>query len=386
MSESGTRLFFFNYIAEDILANSDVSSEQAAFPVENAYNTQRRSKVWRSAGYFNVTSANNTIIFRESAGVDLTATITAGEYTSIAEGGAAMCTAIKTALDAAGDSTYTVTNSTSTGFKFTIVSNGAGGGGVFHIMLADVLFTSASILGFSTAASITDATLTRIADYLRINTEEFLVWDMGLSTNPKAFILIGPRNSPLKISPSATITLQGNHNDAWTTPGFEVVLTYNDQAIYTLNTAGLGDQAYRYWRLKIEDQNPLGYIEVGSFFLGNYFNPSRGRAQFPMTVSQIDNSDTVASEGGQTYSDIKQTTASYQVSWFGLQKADIEEFEEQFQAYGTNKPLFVGMDSDAVFSTSANKRILFCKMASNPDWTLVSPDNFSLEINLLEQI
>lgn len=382
MSESGTRLFFFNYIAEDILANSSVSSEQAAFPVSNAYNTQRRSKVWRSAGYFNVTSSNNVIIFRESAGVDLTATIAVSEYASIT----LMCAAIKTALEAAGDSTYTVTNSTSTGFKFNIVSNGSGGGGVFHLMLADVLFTSASILGFSTAASITDATLTRTADYLRINTEESLTWDMGLSTNPKAFILIGPRNSPLKISPSATLTLQGNHNDAWTTPGFEVVLTYNDQAIYTLNTAGLGDQAYRYWRLKIEDQNPLGYIEVGSFFLGNYFNPTRGRAQFPLSVSQIDNSNTVSSEGGQTYSDIKETTASYGVSWFGLQKADIEEFEEQFQAYGTNKPFFVGMDSDAVFSTSANKRILFCKMASNPDWTLISPDNFSLEIQLLEQI
>lgn len=382
MAESGVKLLFFNYVDEDILANSDVSSEQTSFPVENAYNANRRSKVWRSNGYFEVTDDNNTIVFRESAGVDLTATIVAGEYASIT----LMCSAIKTALEAVGDSTYTVTNSTSTGFKFNIVSNGSGGGGVFHMMLADSAFTAEDLLGFSNAASLTDSSLTRTADFLRINSSEWILWDMGLSTNPKAFVLIGPRNSPLKISPNATLTLQASHNDAWDSPGYELGLTYDDQAIFHVNSSGIGDQAYRYWRLKIEDQNPNGYVEVGAFFLGNYFNPSRGRVQFPFSATQIDNSDTIASEGGQTYSDIRQTSASYELKWFGLQKADVAEFEEQFQEYGTNKPFFVALDSDATFSTSANRRVIFAKIVSNPDWSLISPDNFELSVTIREEL
>lgn len=380
MAECGVKLCFSNYIDKDILAYYEATSAQAAFPLLNAFNTQRRSKVWRSAGYFNVTASNNTIIFRESAGVDLTATITVAEYTSIS----AMCAAIKTALDAAGDSTYTVTNSSSTGFKFQIVSNGSGGGGVFHLMLADGAFTAETLLGFSNASSLTDSNLTRLSDFTTINSSEAILWDMGLVTNPKTFILVGPRNEPLKISPSATIKLQANNADAWTAPPFEVTLTYADTAILRTSETGIGDMPYRYWRLLVEDQNPLGYIEVGAFFLGNYFNPSRGRVQFPLNVTTIDNSDTITSEGGQTYSDIKQTTASYQLRWFGLQKADIEEFEEQFQAYGANKPFFVVMDSDAVFSSASSRRVLFAKIVGDPSWELISPDNFGLSMNIVE--
>jgi hypothetical protein len=381
MSETGVKLFFYNYVTTEILTNYEASSEAASFPIENAFNAQRRSKVWRSAGYFNVTSSNNSIVLREtSGGPDLTATITVAEYTSIS----AMCTAIKTALEAVGASTYTVTNSTSTGFKFQIVSNGAGGSGVFHLMLADAGTTAESLLGYSNASNLTDASLTRLGDYLRINSEESILWDLGLSTNPKAFILIGPRNEPLKIAPSATLTLQASHHDSWTTPGFSVVLTYDDQNIYHLNTAGIADTEYRYWRLKIEDQNPLGYIEVGAFFLGDYWNPTRGRAQFPLSVADVDPSETSSSEGGQTYSDIKPQTATYSLKWFGLQKADIEEFEEEFQTYGVNKPFFVGLDTNLAYSSSLNKRVIFGQMTGDAQWSLIAPDVFELTMTIRE--
>ena len=82
MIYNNLRIYNENYIDEDILANYDVTSEQSAFPIENAFNQQRRSKVWRSNGYFNVTSSNNTIIFRETAATPLTGTIAIAEYGS----------------------------------------------------------------------------------------------------------------------------------------------------------------------------------------------------------------------------------------------------------------------------------------------------------------
>jgi len=88
-----SRILTTNYVDPDVVAESFVSSEQASFPASNIYNRQRRSKVWRSNGYWEITSANNVIIFRESIGVDLTATIAVAEYSSTTS----FLTAIKTA-------------------------------------------------------------------------------------------------------------------------------------------------------------------------------------------------------------------------------------------------------------------------------------------------
>lgn len=378
------RIFWDNFIDLDLLAHSDVSSEQTAFPVTNAYNTQRRSKVWRSNGYFNVTASTNQIVFREtSGGPNLTASIAVAEYSTLAS----FVTAIKTALDAAGDSTYTVTNSSSTGYKFNIVSNGAGGSGVFHLMATDVNFTAASLLGVATDTDQTSASLTRVGDYVRCNGgSEFIEWDLGLSSNPKGFAVIGSRNSPLKLSPGGTYKLQGNHTSTWTSPVYESTLTYNDNALYVTDEDGLASTYLRFWRFLIQDQNPNGYVEVGAFCLGDYFDPVRGRAQFPLQVDLVDRSDTIFSEGGQSYADIKESTATYTIEWKGLKKEAIEEMENQFQVYGTHTPFFVGLDSDSVFSSSSQRRLLFCKFAAEPRYQLVSPNNWEVTFNLREEL
>lgn len=375
------RIYDNNYLDIDVLANTDVSSENVNFPVTNAYNKQRRSKVWRSAGLFTVTSSNNTIILEETTGVNLTATIAAGTYTTIN----LFCAAIKTALDDAGVSTYTVICDSTTGFKIKITSNGAGGGGVFNLEMANASTTAETLMGFA-ATDLTGA-LNYTADYVRINSDgEWLLWDMGVATNPTGFALIGPRNSPLKISPNAVITLQGNHTDAWGTPVFEQVLTYNDQAIYYENEDGIADEPCRYWRLSIEDQNVLGYIEVGAFMLADYFNPSRGCVVFPFSSRYLDRSVTIYSEGGQTFSDVYQQSQTYNIQWEALQKEDITYFDSLFQVYGTSRPFFVSMDDDGAYTTTVNERVKFVKFVEEPSYSLISPNNFSLSITLREEL
>jgi hypothetical protein len=382
MSDTCLRIYFTNFVDLDILAGSDVSSEQTAFPVTNAYNQQRRSKVWRSDGYFNVTSSNNQIVLRETVGGDLVASIATGEYTTRTS----FIAAVKTALDDAGASTYTVTNSSGTGFRFNIVSNGSGGGGVFHLMLTDSDFTAASLLGFDTTIDLVDSSLTRAADFLRINSSEWIEWDMGVSTNPRGFAAIGPRNMPLKLSPGGVYKIQANHTSNWTSPAYEEVLTYNDNALYITNQLGLADQGYRFWRFLIEDQNPDGFVEVGAFMLGDYFSPDRGRAQFPLQVQLVDRTETLFSEGGQSYADIKPKTAEYNLTWLGLKKADIEEIEDEFGRYGTGVPFICALDSGAVFSTSSQRRLLITKFADEPQYQLISPNNFTVTMRLREEL
>ena len=385
MADTCLRIYFDNYVDLDILADSDVSSEKSGFPVTNAYNSQRRSKVWRSDGYYLVDSTNKDIVLREtSGGPNITATITEGEYSSISAFAAAIASALNSS---AGASTYTVTNTLALGYRFQIVSNGSGGDGSFHLMLTDAAFTAAGLLGFDDSTDLTDAGLTRLADLVRINSEEFIEWDLGVSSNPKGFAVIGPRNTPLKLSPGGTYKLQGNHTSNWTSPAFETTLTYNDNALYVTDSEGLASTYLRFWRFLMDDKtNSNGYLEVGAFALGMYFSPDRGRAQFPLNISLVDRSEILFSEGGQSYADIKPKTAEYSITWAGLKKEDIEEMEDQFARYGTGKPFFVAIDSGAIISTSSQRRLIFCNFASAPSYTLISPNNWELSMNLREAL
>jgi len=367
-----------NYVDQDILANSDVSSEQAAFPITNAYNGLRRAKVWRSNGFYVVTSAANGIVFREtSCGPDLTASIVAGSYLR-----SAFLTAIKTALELVGDSTYTVTFTSQ--LKISIVSNGGGGDGTFELLFSDVGSTAYSLLGFD-AVDLTGG-LTYISDSINIHSEESITWDLGLDSNPTAFCLIDARNTPISISPTAVVTLQGNHTNVWTSPAYEAVLTYDDRILHLIDDDGLASVGLRYWRVKFVDQNPKGYIQVGAFYLGGDYQTVRGAPQFPFRTEHVDRTETVYSEGGQTFSEIKPKTERFSIDWFALTIDEKESFEDIFTQYGTGTPFFVSMDTSVAFSSSQQYHIRYVKFADEPKFELVRPGIYKTNVLFEEQL
>ena len=373
------RLCMDSYIESDIVGSQTVSSEQTAFPATNATNINRRSKVWRTNGYWEITSSNNVLIFEETAGVNLTATVAVGNYSSTAT----FMTALKTALEDAGASTYTITQNSN--FRFVIVSNGAGGGGILNLEMDHASTTIEGILGFD--STFRTGALTYTADELKINAgNEFIKWDMALPSNPHIFILSGPRNEPLRISPNATITLEGNETDSWSSPSYTTTLTYDDEVIYKQSDDGLHTEPLRYWRVKINDQNPLGYIEVGIVYLGDYTEFENGKALFPLESSFIDRSKTVYSEGGQTFSDIEEVSQKFDVSWKFLSKDEIETFKEKFDEFGTHKPFFVVFDKNTVFSTLANRMIRYCKLDSPPSFELEFVNQFNLSATFREEL
>lgn len=371
------RFFDKNYADLEILANNDFSSQQSAFPVVNAYNTKRRAKVWRSNGYYEVTASNNNLIFRETSAVELTATIAVGNYTR-----ANFLTAIKTALETIGDSTYTVTFTSN--FKISIASNGSGGGGIFELVFDDALNTCEDLLGFD-SFEYTGA-LTFVGDSIKLHTSEWILWDLAVDSDPQAFALIDSRNDPLSISPTATVRLQGNHTNVWTSPVYNQLLTYDDRILHTINGDGIAGTALRYWRVLFQDQNPKGYIQVGSFFLGQTYSATRGAPQFPFVDENIDRTDTVISEGGQTFSEIKPKTARFSTDWFGLTVADKEYIQDIFDFYGTGLPFFISMDTPAGFSSSSQYYIRYVKFANAPRFELVSPKNYRASISFEEQL
>lgn len=377
---SCVRFHINNYLDLSILANTFVSSAQAAFPITNAYNGFRRTKVWRSNGYFKVTSSNNAIVFREiSGGPDLVAEITTDEYSSTAT----FTAAVKSALEAVGAATYTVTQDSN--LKFNISSDLGGGATVFQLRCADAGFTATDLLGFDDTVHLTGASNYN-ADVLRINTGEFIRWDMGISTNPDSFFLIGARNRVLKFSPSAQIYLQGNETNNFTSPSFEQLVPYDDSVLALISDGGFHTEGLRYWQVTFNDQNPLGYLEIGAMSLANFYSPSRGGAQFPLSHDLIDRTTTIFSEGGQTFSDIKEVSAGFSLNWSAMTKQDKEDIEYLFEKVGTGIPFFLTLDSQAGFSSSVNRSIRYVKFSQAPKIQLVSPNNFTVSTEFEEQL
>jgi len=92
-----------------------------------------------------VNSTNNQIDFEETEATELTATLTAGSYTP-----SALATEIKTQLEVAGESVYTVTYDSDTR-KFNIASDRSGGGMIFELLFGsgtNALKSSSGILGY----------------------------------------------------------------------------------------------------------------------------------------------------------------------------------------------------------------------------------------------
>lgn len=373
-----------NYVDSDTLTSATASSADTSFPVTNLYNSFRRSKVWRSAGQWEITSSNNVIIFRETAAVDLTATIAIADYSTTAT----FLAAIKTALEAAGGSVYTVTQD-STSKKINIASDGAGGGGLLELMWTDVLSIAAATLGYSTGADDTGG-LTYTADDLKIHTSESIVFDFGVASNPYAFALVGPRNDPLGISSSATFKLQGNETDAWTSPSYDQTLTVYDDVISVFKAsadAGLHTSALRYWRIYIEDvSNSNNYVEFGSVFLGQYFEPVRGRVQFPFTSSFVDFSKNTTTISGSKIGEKRNQTEKFNLKWFGLTIADKETLDDHFADVGEANPFFISLDPNAEFSSDARLYVRNVKYSSPPSYSLPSPGVFSYTMPLEEEI
>lgn len=361
------------------LATITASSEQTAFPLTNAFNAQRRSKVWRTNGYWQVTSSNNSIVFNEG-GSDLTATIAAADYTS----STSFFAAIKTALEDVGAGTYTV-SADATNLKIVISKTS---GGTFSILWSDAGSTAADLLGYDDTSDDT-GWLEYTADELKINTSEWVQWDFGVSSNPSAFALIGSRNQSIQISPSASITLYGNETNNWSSPSATLSLAYDDNAIYSSNPDGLwGDgNAYRYARLEIIDpSNANGFVQVGALFLGDMFNPTRGRVQFPFSGQYVDLSTTSFSEGGQSFSDVRPKSEVFTISWLGLTVSEKVELDALFQSFGTSRPFFVEFDSTASFFQTANDSVRYVKFQNSPSYQLVSPGNFSCSMTLREEL
>lgn len=362
-----------NWIDSDSAISVTATSAASGFPASNLWDESRRHKKWRSANYFGL---NSNIVWQESTGVNITENITGDDLTDLLN-------QIQTALNTTGASTYTVTTDNG---RIKITSDGSGGGGIFSLMTSNAGFTAASALGFSTASDRTGA-LTYTADATRIASVERFTIDLGLTGNPKALIMVNDRNQPIPIVPNAAMVLEGNLTDVWTSPSYSQALTYDENAIVQASVTGLHSEGLRHWRINLYDiENPTGYTELSKVYLGDAFVPSRGGVEFPFETETLDFSQVVTVEGGHLYSENRPKTAQWGFRYVGLNKADHEELMNIWERKGKVTPFFVIFDPEAAMYSTVGKSVKYVRFVSEPRATLVSPNNYTVSVQVREEI
>lgn len=361
------------------------SSEAAGYPAENVFDIQRRRLNWRSAGYWLVESGSNTIVFQESIGVNLTATIMPGAYATDALFLAAIVTAMMAAVGRVG--TYTATRDATTS-KIKLTQSVAGGAAVFRL-----IWTSASdfgdLLGFDTSADMTGAT-TYTADELRIHTEEFFIFDLGFPAQPTGFMAVSDRNRPINIQPTATVLLMGNPTSDFSAPAETFTITVRDFLLGYLNKDGISQlqvNGYRYWKLQIIDNdNPDGYLELGAMALATHAVMERGCPAFPYEGRPVDFSAKERSESGQKWVGKRPKSEIHALGWEGLTNADFALLKAFWEEVGCEQAFFVCLDPDSSFSADGVFWTRLVSFDTEPTHRLMSPGNWSYAWALMEEL
>lgn len=134
------------------------------------------------------------------------------------------------------------------------------------------------------------------------------------------------------------------------------------------------------------DQNPLGYVELGAAFLGQFYQSTTGQPQFPFRSSPIDRSETAFSEGGQSFTDVREQSEAFAVRYLGLTKTERDRMLEVFEFQGLGTPFFIHMDPNAAYFLDSPTSIRFVKFATPPTYELASPNNWTMDLELREEL
>lgn len=183
------------------------------------------------------------------------------------------------------------------------------------------------------------------------DSSEWIKFDLGSAVNIK---MVGLFNHNL--SSGATVKLQANATDVWTSPSYDVTLTWNAYKIVKFL-----DETYRWWRITFADgSNPDNYIEVGRIVGGDYLEPTYNIVD-GFTKGLVDPSYIKPVEGLETYASARSKYWTYTLSWLWLTRAVQDDLQDMFETIGTTERLVVSLDP----TNYPSKDSIYCMVRSD---------------------
>jgi hypothetical protein len=168
--------------------------------------------------------------------------------------------------------------------------------------------------------ALLDTRTTRLGRFIDVSSE-YLQFDYASAIDVDYVYLVFNN-----ITSSATVKVQANTTDSWTTPPVDQALTYlNGNWIYGFSTK----QSYQYWRITVQDPtNTDGYIEISKIFLGEKF-VCPGSSPDP-TFAINSNAEIQKSVGGQLYGDRRVQLRQRRFTFPSITYAEKLEFNNFF--------------------------------------------------------
>ena len=313
--------------------NLSSSSTQTNFPRANAVD-DRRSKVAKTQGNFEITSSNTNLFIND--GAPKTVAITVGLYNFAEE----MASRIETDLNAAS-SGWTVTYDIDTTFKFTIVNSGS-----VTLVLSS---TSNSIWDTIDCTGTTDRTGTSfLADEQRNHSYERYVVDLLTPQEVTFFAVIGPLDEVFTLSDEGTAKLMGNNVDLWDSPNYEQTLTNDPRGLMRFTEDDTDFGAHRYWAFEFEDRrNPIGPegFKLGHLYFGTYDTITSSNIARGFSKAQRDPTPAQTSESGVRFFDTRSKFESYSgLEIQNISLTDMKVVEQIYNDQGLSAPFFLSLD------------------------------------------
>lgn len=175
-------------------------------------------------------------------------------------------------------------------------------------------------------------------------TSEWVKFDMVTSEDIDSVVILWPKEDGIRLSETATVTIQANATNVWTSPAVSQVLTINNDYVMASHYFTT-DQSYRYWRVVIADAgNPNGFLELGVVWLGKGLDISNAQNGFKFELQ--DRSKTVSTDFGHVYVDEYPLISAVEFSYQYLDYASIQILENAYRLNGNRDPVMVLLDAE----------------------------------------
>lgn len=353
------------------------SSEQTGFPA-TALEDQQRTYPWRTQVGWTITEHNRYIDFNRG-GVKV-ATVALGTYST----GAALCTAIVTALEAA-DATpvWAADYNVAATDKFRIRDSG-GAPLNFDLLWstgANAYRSLGRSLGFTVSADDTGAT-SYTADSVSYQSTHHLVItltaDQALAATACAAVI--NRNC----STSCSIQVESSATLSWTSPTVRATL------------GGVGDAdarqyfasqtTHQYFRLAVDDvQNTAGFFEIAVLYLSTY-TPAPHCVSDNLSRSPTDYSNLNVSIGGAHFANYRSRQKRWSVEFSEVRDSSASTIRAFLESASSGENRLIDLEPDGTFPLGISGDFIYGFLPEPEVETFVPYDYWTFNFTICEAL
>lgn len=215
---------------------------------------------------------------------------------------------------------------------------------------------------------------------------ETIVYDFTYQAPIGFFSMIGSHDTEFGLTPSATITVEGNNINDWTSPPFSQTVTATDEGASAFLDTDTGVPSYRYWRIFIDDStnnNPT--FALGILYLGDYTTLTHRNVQSGFKRTTEDPSTRIQSESGALYHDTKTKYLAFSGLSIGyMDPIDRANVELVFSEFGIDRPMFISLDPTLKMSTDIHEMTRYMVFKDKPTFNHIKQSIYTMSLNIRE--